>query len=621
MSASTTYGFNDRVGDIRPSQLLYTYGVGSIVDLQHTSVIVLGIDDWPEEYTERIEEPRLLAAVRTALGYEVDGLRLPPRAPESMVGVATQKIGVPVAAFPRWLVCPWCRLLAPIGSGLFRLQAPYNHPEEAAFRHESCNKAKNPTVLPVRFVMACENGHLDDFPWVTFVHNGRACPTPRLQMIDRGATGQAADVLVRCVSCDVARSMSQAFGETSNVAFSECSGRMPQLRSHDDVTCGEVPKAMLLGASNSWFASVLTAFAIPTEIDQLGQFLESRLALFNELEDASEIRVLRRIKKQEFVEIIGYTDEEIWEKLEEIRNHVRGINSERQNLKKPEWDRFIYQVPTESSRDFQLRAVDVPSDFTSAIFSVVLAERLREVRAFIGFNRVRGAGDLGDISGTAKAERLAPISRSAPEWVPASDVRGEGIFIRFNESAVEKWERRIWDDRRVKSMADARRAYYRNRKLSDIASIDDAGLLRKALLHSFSHALMRALALESGYNTASLRERIYSLPPSEVDGPMAGVLIYTAASDSEGTLGGLVRQGETERFGLVLERALREMEICASDPLCAEHEPDSDGHELHGAACHACLFAPETSCELGNQWLDRSFLVPTFTETRLGFFR
>lgn len=136
-------------------------------------------------------------------------------------------------------------------------------------------------------------------------------------------------------------------------------------------------------------------------------------------------------------------------------------------------------------------------------------------------------------------------------------------------------------------------------------------LARRVLFHTLSHAVMRQLALECGYSASSIRERLYSVDPTDEAGPMAGILISTSAPDSEGTLGGLVRMGELEELDRTLEAALKNIEICASDPLCSEHPPDDEGHELFGAACHACLFAPETSCEMGNSWLDRSVLVDT----------
>jgi hypothetical protein len=138
-------------------------------------------------------------------------------------------------------------------------------------------------------------------------------------------------------------------------------------------------------------------------------------------------------------------------------------------------------------------------------------------------------------------------------------------------------------------------------------------------MHSFSHALMRELTLECGYTAPSIRERIYaSGVDPQID--MAGVLIYPAAPDSEGTLGGLVALGRPQELGRMIRQALERAMLCASDPLCSEHDPRRDG-TLHGAACHACLFAPETSCENGNRYLDRSTLVPTFRLPDTGFFR
>src|SRR5207253_3192030 len=95
--------------------------------------------------------------------------------------------------------------------------------------------------------------------------------------------------------------------------------------------------------------------------------------------------------------------------------------------------------------------------------------------------------------------------------------------------------------------------------------------LRYVLLHSFAHALIRQLALECGYSMASIRERIYALESTDDDGPMAGVLLYTAAADSEGTLGGLVSLGRPDELGRHIDAALEAMGLCASDPHCAEH--------------------------------------------------
>ena len=144
--------------------------------------------------------------------------------------------------------------------------------------------------------------------------------------------------------------------------------------------------------------------------------------------------------------------------------------------------------------------------------------------------------------------------------------------------------------------------------------------MRYMLIHSFAHALMRQLALECGYNAASLRERVYAQVCNAEQIAQAGVLIYTAAPDSEGTLGGLVHLGTEQTLNHHIRQALAQIHICASDPLCADHTPAQDRTSLHWSACHACLFSPETSCERGNKFLDRSLLIPTLSNDQFNFF-
>lgn len=230
---------------------------------------------------------------------------------------------------------------------------------------------------------------------------------------------------------------------------------------------------------------------------------------------------------------------------------------------------------------------------------VVLVERLREVRALLGFTRIESTFDVED------DQVIVPLGPPPLTLLPAVEVRGEGIFLRFSEAAVSAWCALPSVRDREASLRAAHADWRTARNAPDPA----AGFpgMRYVLLHTFSHALMRGLALEAGYAQASIRERIYARDTNADGGPMAGILLATAASDSEGTLGGLVAQGEREAFAEVLRASLAAAELCASDPFCAEHEPGPQG--VHGAACHACLFAPETSCERGNRYLDRAVLA------------
>jgi hypothetical protein len=242
----------------------------------------------------------------------------------------------------------------------------------------------------------------------------------------------------------------------------------------------------------------------------------------------------------------------------------------------------------------------------------VLAEKLREVRALVGFTRIMSPRDF-DSPADLPPEQRARISRKDPTWVPACETRGEGIFFQFSESLIQDWVKRNHAyDREFEVGHQAWRA---TKNLDPNKGYPG---IRYVLLHTFAHALIRQLAIECGYTSASITERIYSRNPADGD-PMAGVLIYTSAPDSEGTLGGLCALGEPDKLGRHIRRALDKMSLCASDPLCSEHLVGG-GEKLHGASCHACSFLPETSCERGNKYLDRSAVVQTVERTNLAFF-
>src|SRR5439155_13578894 len=226
-------------------------------------------------------------------------------------------------------------------------------------------------------------------------------------------------------------------------------------------------------------------------------------------------------------------------------------------------------------------------------------------------------GDFADAD-YVDDERQTPLSRQSSTWLPASEVRGEGIFLRIKEDALQSWEQKPAVRQLEQEFFAAHKQWRRMRKQNPPEASFPA--IRFVLLHSLSHALMRQIALECGYTAASVRERLYCRTSGQEHGPMAGILIYTAASDSEGTLGGLVQLGQPVTLGRQLQHALESMRICGSDPLCAEHSPVPDGRCVHGACCHACLFAPETSCERGNRFLDRTILVGTFAAKTAEFF-
>lgn len=615
----TTYGEKHRVGELRPSQLLYSFGVGSIIDLPNLSVMVMGLDDWSSVHATEVGEERLLLAVQEQLGAQVKSLRMPPIPVDVGMDSAfdgTALIGVPVATFPRWMLCPYCRLLAPGDDGRFQLKTDPMRPDRARYVHTNCTKpGVAPTVLPARFLVACEKGHLDDFPWHYFAHGGpSACPGA-LRLREFGVSGEATDIVVECEDCKARRIMAEAFGDEGKQVMPACRGRNPHLRDFDEHGCDQQMKAILLGASNSWFGLTLTALSVPAAVDTLTQLVVTHWHILDKAITREVVPAFRAIGQLNA--FTAYSDDEIWTAIERKRSGGGNDQATTRSLKAPEWQVFTNPAAAPRLSDFQIRETLPPTAYRHLLTRVVLVEKLREVSACLGFTRITSPGDFAEAAELPEDHR-APLSRKQPRWVPATEVRGEGIFLQFDEAAIAGW---LAQPAVAAFEQDVRRAHVqwrRARRLPDPA----AGYpgVRYMMLHSFAHALIRQLALECGYTVASIRERIYALAPTEEAEPMAGVLLYTAAPDSEGTLGGLVSLGDPNILGRHITGALDAMRLCASDPLCAEHTPRMEPQTLHGAACHACLFAPETSCERGNKYLDRSLLVPTVDREQLAFF-
>lgn len=606
-----------KVGDIRASQLLYTFGVGSLINLPQLSVLVMGLDDWDTAVCREITEERLLAAARRRLGGQVARFLHPPVEVEGedAAPVGTS-IGVPVSPFPRWARCPRCELLAPLDQAVFQRKVDLYRPERTRYVHANCQKAKDPPpVMPVRFMLACRNGHLEDFPWAEYVHRHAPPCTPSvLRFREYGVTGELAEVVVQCDTCNARRGLVEVVGAAGQANIPRCRSSHPHLRSASGAACEE-QKLVVLGASNAWFPVQMSALALPPAGDTLRQLVEEHWATLSKVTSLEMLRAFRAINQ--LPAFAAYPEDQLWAA---IQARAQGGAQEAEgtvDLKGPEWEILSNPGAAPSGSDFRLREAGSPKGYEQLIARTVLVERLREVRVLLGFTRIESPGEFSD-GEDVEQPRMAPLSRRSPTWLPATEVRGEGLFIVFNETAVQEWCAREAVKAQSEEFAEGHTRWRRLRRITP----PEAGFpgMRYVLLHSFAHALMRQLALECGYAASSVRERIYARDPGGDEGPMAGVLIYTGAPDSEGTLGGLVNLGKPATLGRLIEQTMEQMRLCASDPLCAERHPADDELTIHGAACHACLFAPETACERGNRYLDRSVLVRTFSSQEPGFF-
>lgn len=611
MSTKGTYDGPVRVGAIRPSQAIHSYGVGSLIDLPNLSVMVGGLDRWDTTRQEVVTEDRLLDAVRTRLGAQVEVLRALPSEPETANPYDDwARVGVPVTVFPRWLRCTACNRMFPVASGALKLDTNMYRPDRTRYTHPNCDKArKPPPAVPARFVAGCINGHLDDFPWVRFAHDGVAiCSNPVLQVNDIGSGGRATDLLVKCLSCGAKSTLAKAFGPASKRTMPQCRGRHPHLGLASE-PCGEQLRSLVLGASNLWFNSSVSVLSLPVGGGSLGQLVYDNWAELEKMPVKEVLTYALTSNRNLQGAFAGLDLDDIWDAIEARRAGAKGLPSA--DVHGPEWVALTNGSQGQTSPHFEAEPIEAPGDFAATLAGVTLAHRLRVVTALCGFTRI-SSGEPGDGRATVRLE-----TKGSPTWVPVVENRGEGIFLRFDEAAVQAWEATAYDNPVFTAMRRAHREY---RQARNLAPNEGWPGERYVLLHSLSHALINELAIECGYSSASISERIYSRPPGVGPEPMAGILLYTSAPDAEGTLGGLVNLGKPSELGPILRRALERSGLCSSDPLCADHEPDPATGALHGAACHACLLVAETSCERGNRYLDRSTLVDTFGHTGLEFF-
>jgi len=579
---------------IRRSQAVTTFGPGAIVDLRNGSAMMAGTDFWKEDHVIEIHEPNLERVLR------VSGFRSPTTADQG------DGKDLPAVIFPRWMVCPRCNRLA-----------PYEY--FAGVLHRPGNLIKCPEckvqVYPARLIVACEHGHIDDFPWVEWVHlksDREICARPTLFLRARGFSSSLADLEIRCkgVGCDAHASLNGAT-EKDNLNFISCQGKRPWLL--DKEQCGEPVRPVQRGASNVYFSVQVSSISIPPWSRAVFTKLNPHWSIFRAMPD---IALHSTVQALNLPAQLGMSADDIVEAIR-VRKDQEKISEDRLTEKQLRYQecRALRQASGDEEilSEFKTIETEVPDNLKGLISKVSLVERLREVRALIGFTRINPPDPTSRLD-----IPLVPISRIHKDWYPAVEIRGEGIYIEFDESAIQKWtknQKAISD--RAGKLCQSYIEMCERKQWQPLRTITP----RFLLIHAMAHILIRQLGLESGYSSASLRERLYSFEPGELgdNSGFAGLLIYTSTPDSEGSLGGLVRQGKPDRFGPLVHDALIEASWCSSDPLCIESEGQgNDATNL--AACHACLLLSETSCEEFNRFLDRGMLVGTLTAPEAGFF-
>jgi hypothetical protein len=635
-----------KVGSERPSSLLYTYGPGAIMDLPQFTIMPTGLDDWERIWRRRdgvpeIRAPRLRQVVALLLRSRDVQLRPHPwQAKKVSMSTEGNDLGVPARVFPQWLRCTGCDMLGTVAQFDYTNTHPYRT-DLACFEHARCtgragDRSRRPsrrTAVPARYLLACVDGHLDEFPYDRWVHHGEKCKEaefPALKMVDRTG-GKGASATIRCESCGARRPMNEAQGEAGRDKLPRCRGRHPHLDAF--YPCQNKTRLMLVGASNLWFGATTSIIVMPESVEERRTDLadririalgESRLAKYRD-----DVETLRDVLEGK-VDVTDLSDAELAgaaaaasappEPAAEQEQRIRDWDPV--DLLVPEWSYLQRPVNGPLVEDpisgLTLSQRDLDPDLASQIDRVLAVERLRKVNALVGFTRIDTLDRVGDVPG-----RLVPLTRAErPEWTVATEDHGEGIFLRLHEQTVAAWEQRILASDLWEAHRQAHRRNFHRRFSDTAANVDPDTRLRGPrywLIHTFAHAMIRELAMTCGYSAASLSERLYAWPGTDNRAPAAGLLICTTASDSDGTLGGLVQLSEPARLRRVVHNALDRATRCSSDPVCAKRTPQDPEDFLHGAACHCCVMASETSCERANRFLDRRFLID-LPGSDLGFF-
>ena len=556
----------------RRSQLVSTYGIGGLFPSDNTSYMIAGQEEWNEERCPQVSEPRL------ARSLAVGRLLMPP---------AGGNRDVPVIRFPYYQVCPNCRRVA----GLNEFKSPWN---EAKCMLPSCNGRYD--LTPSRLVISCPRGHIDEFPYFKWLHQDSGSPNSgdhQMKLQAKGRTSSLADLVLSCTCGVTPTGLDGSFDANAFVGKLTCLGKRPWLGADAREDCDQIPRTLQRGASNVWFPAGRSAISIPPFSEAVAKFVDGEWHLLKEpqaLETAFIMAGLVAKSRNRF------TAEDI--SAEARRRYAAdndGTELDDESLRRDEFKALVEGRGEDSAKsDFVCLREDMPESLRSWLGELRMVTRLREVRALYGFSR------LTAVSGGPDAMNMCKLSAEKRDWLPAIEVIGEGLFLTLPRGPLKGWSERPFAQSRQRLLQESAERRARAFNQVDPPKVD----VVRAAVHTFAHILIDQLSLDAGYPAASLRERLF------VDDTMAGILVYTASSDSAGSLGGVASQAHPDRFEHAVKEGLQRLAWCSSDPVCIESRASGvDGLNL--AACHACVLVPETSCELNNTFLDRGLLFGT----------
>ena len=623
--------------DIRLSQIVGVFGVGGLrVQVGGLSMICAGLDHWYKKYT----------STRPLLGYNFQKaeLMIKERRLESLLGVDyflqppeyrdspdanNAFLPVPFFRFPTYSYCSYNRGKNACG----RMQQL--HPSRAELKPKCriCAQSdKSSDLYQVNIIVACPEGHIDEFPWYEWAHNSINPTCKRTQLVfmqssGTGVTGQA----VKCLECNAYNDLSKGFTKLLDL-YGPCKGMMPWHGPDVNEPCGKEVQGIFSNQTSAYQPLVRSSLFIPIEssdeIQEIDAELDNNRAIKYDINgfltdygssDAKELvelqidKILQRDDGRIRNELSQYSEEAIKSAL---INRVYGISEvedkERSITTENEFRFEEYKVLKEGVNNKYIKTEtndinEYSEEVKKYINKVVLVKAIVETRALAGFTRLSPL-ELDE----EKAMKLLwnNYPSQGNRWLPATQNFGEGIFIEFNSKILDKHGKKDIIKERLSKLVSAQE------KIEGGPLKDKEISLELIFIHTLTHLLINEIAFESGYSVASISERMYVEPYSD-ENNMNGVLIYTSQGDTEGTMGGLVTAGQPARFNELFLSAIINAGWCSTDPVCNEVIPQGP-FNLNLGACYSCSLLPETSCELINSYLDRGVVVGTFENPDIG---
>lgn len=603
---------------LRQSQLISPWGIGQIVNFPgDESLMVAGLDAWERVYNSAQDKNEfIIHEARLEKRLRVSHFRLPPDYREKGGGVINTYLKIPFIRFPKWHYCYFCgsmERLTIYQRDKQRCKGPEYSKGRSCF---SKPEYKRQYMMPLRFIAICPDGHIEDFPYMEWVHYKKPFSLEcSLRYLVGRASGALASIKIEC-TCGESRTLKGSFNSGALDPIKKCSGERPWLGEVGELAkgCGNELRVVQRGAANVYFPDIRSSIYLSnwddSEDSKINEVLEKNWNLLSALKDGALIEErFEMVAEQTNVDPKRLFEAGLKRFNQELDEEESEDDSE-EAYRKSEYDELAKKEDKDSD-DFLIKHRKVKeygSLFEKYFNSVSLVEKLRETRALVGFSRI-----LPEDGKSLREKRSELAISNTVNWLPAIIVRGEGVFLEFNNDLLEAWEQK----KEVKDRAEVLINNYNQARVA--YDLPERKLnARFILLHTFAHLMINQLSLKCGYGSSSLRERIYC--DTEDVEKMNGILLYTAAGDSEGSLGGLIKQGRPGNLERLFLSALHEAEWCSSDPVCIQSFGQGPG-SCNLAACHNCALLPETSCEEGNRLLDRGLLIGIMDNPDLGFFK